>query len=357
MRSIIVSVGTSLLTNRETETGRPWSGWSGSSPIPDHDQAVEYLSRADAALASAETNTLEHLDLHSSDRLHWLHSDTPEGRFCAEALRGHYQAAGNDGELHEVAGINYREDTFADLGLRSLVGTAFGIIRRPDAGQVEICATGGFKAELAYLNLVGLLSGCPVHYIHERFRSLVTLPALPTAWDMAPVEQSIEFFEWMEDTADGRPAAEVEGRLHGLPEIRMLVSFSDGLGYLSPAGMALYQSYQKRLGIPTTTWPPSDGKAPREKVSLESVSHHRPRGWEQFVEWLANIDFVSFVKYDGGSRTPSGTKAEVRDPNGGVLKVVYSSDFEIHFAVTTTARGDDQCRHVADYITRNGRRR
>lgn len=357
MRDIIVSVGTSLLTNRETETGRPWSGWICGRPLPSSDTAVEYLSRADSVLASAETNTLENLDLHSSDCLHWLHSETPEGRFCAEALRDHYEALGNRGDLHELTGLHYREETFVDLGLRSLVSTAFGIIRKAGTSQVEICATGGFKAELAYLNLVGLLSGCPVHYIHERFRTLITLPALPTAWNTSLVERNIAFFEWMEDTAEGRAAVEVENRLSAVPELRMLVTFADGCGYLSPAGLALYQAYQERLGIPTVTWPPSSRKTPQEKISLESTGHHRPKGWEQFVDWLASIDCISLIKYDGGSDRPSGTKAEVRDPNSGVLKVVYSADFEIHFEVATTARSDDQCRLVADYITRNGKRR
>jgi hypothetical protein len=81
-REILCTVGTSLLTNRDA---RPWAGWNPrkSDPLPSTGEVDRWLSTADVAGASAETNTLVRLSPDGNDVLVLMHSDTPEGRFCA----------------------------------------------------------------------------------------------------------------------------------------------------------------------------------------------------------------------------------------------------------------------------------
>ncbi len=88
-RHIVCTVGTSLLTNRD---GRLWGGWSPQSkaPLPAAHEVDAWLRSADKTSARAEINTLERLDLDQEDLLVLLHSDTPEGRFCAERIRTFY---------------------------------------------------------------------------------------------------------------------------------------------------------------------------------------------------------------------------------------------------------------------------
>lgn len=90
-RQVICTVGTSLLTNRDD---RPWAGWNPRTPdpLPDAADVERWLGRADPVKASAETNTLRALGLCEADALALLHSDTPQGRFCAEALGKFYRA-------------------------------------------------------------------------------------------------------------------------------------------------------------------------------------------------------------------------------------------------------------------------
>src|SRR5438046_2092633 len=82
-RLLICTVGTSLLTNRED---RPWGGWRSPQPLPELAAVTAWLRGAERGKASAETNTLNALGLTETDAVALLHSDTPEGHFCAEAL-------------------------------------------------------------------------------------------------------------------------------------------------------------------------------------------------------------------------------------------------------------------------------
>ncbi|HMS17070.1 MAG TPA: CRISPR-associated protein, partial [Planctomycetota bacterium] len=77
-RQIICTVGTSLLTNRDD---RPWAGWNPRTPdpLPPTTDVAGWLTSADLIKASAETNSLQALELGEMDALALLHSDTSEG--------------------------------------------------------------------------------------------------------------------------------------------------------------------------------------------------------------------------------------------------------------------------------------
>ncbi len=306
MRTVIVSVGTSLLTNR---------GWRREQELPAREGVLADLARADLAGASAETHTLLRLPLREreADRLAWLHSDTPEGRWCATVLRDYYATLGYDSTLHESTGLGYHEATFAERGLRTLLAETFGVIAAAGgSGNVTICATGGFKAEIAYLNLVGLLLGIDVYYLHEQFRELVSLPRLPLDWNMAWVAGNTDFLEWIDE--EPRATAVVENRLRAQPDLRPLVAdAADGNSYLTPVGDLLYRTYRERAAErPRAAWPPPSARAPREKDQVSSIAHHRPAGWERVVERLTEIDCVEAVRVEmqwagrGGGRRPGG---------------------------------------------------
>ena len=51
------------------------------------------------------------------------------------------------------------------------------------ADEVRLNATGGFKGTLPYLMLYGMFHGYPVDYVYEFSNTLITLPALPIAFD------------------------------------------------------------------------------------------------------------------------------------------------------------------------------
>jgi putative CRISPR-associated protein (TIGR02619 family) len=215
---------------------------------PDDQQLAHYLRCTDAAKASAETNSLSRLLTEGDDRIVFLRSQTDEGKQCAEVLARHYENKGHETRVIEVPYLTYAEKSFKMRGLRSLVATLIDQIRREKAQgrEVLINATGGFKAEIAYATLVGLLFDVPVYYIHEAFRDIIEMPPTPISWDYSLLANCEEFFEWID--ADLRPTAEVDTRLRGMPdEIRLLLAEEEGFTLLSPAGEAFYEAYRDRV--------------------------------------------------------------------------------------------------------------
>jgi putative CRISPR-associated protein (TIGR02619 family) len=238
MRTILTTVGTSLLGNAQRDL---------KVQQPSDQQLANYIRHTSPEKASAETNSLSRL-LRESDHAIFLHSHTKEGKWCAETLRRHYESEGYRADLCEVSDLTYTESRFKMRGLRSLVATLINLIRRERQQEREVLvnATGGFKAEIAYATMVGLLFDVPVYYIHEAFRDIIEMPPTPISWDYSLLADYEEFFEWV--FTENRLTTEVDARLRGLPEdIRLLLTEEEGYTLLSPTGEAFYEAYLDRV--------------------------------------------------------------------------------------------------------------
>ena len=348
-RLLITTVGTSLLTNRDD---RPWAGWNGrdGAPLPNATDVDQWLVRADPVKASAETNTLQAIDVRDADHVRFLHSDTPEGRFCSERLQRFYadvvRCRQVDGCL--LTALGYSHASFSQKGLKILVDEAIKAVRHARKKSLEsvFCATGGFKAEIAFLNLMGALLEIEVYYIHEQFREIVRLPRLPLVWNTEWVLRRQRFFEWIEE--EPRRSTEVESWLKADPELRPLVEDAlDGYSYLNAAGDLLF-SVAKEVE-PRVAWPAAVARLPDDKNGLSGVEHHRPQGWRTFVNRLCQIDCVSRVSYDEAAF--GGEAVKVLDVSQGVLAVRYGpAGNELPLRVETSACGAAQTELVKDYV-------
>ncbi|MCS6775415.1 MAG: putative CRISPR-associated protein [Chloroherpetonaceae bacterium] len=350
MRMILVTVGTSLLTNQ---------GWRPGDALPGEPELLHALRDADPRRASAEVHTLHLMGLQSQDLMRWLHSDTEEGRRCASVLCQFYERAGYRGCLEVIAGMNYQATRFAEQGLKSLLDVTFRLIReaRAQGREPVICATGGFKAETAFMNLVGLLMQIEVYYLHERFQGPVRLPRLPVEWDTQLVAQHAAFFAWID--GELRTRAEAESWLRACPALRDLVYEEEGYVLLSAAGELLYRAYQERHGVPApAAWPPNSLRNPADKNRVSSEEHHRPPGWREFVDFLIRQAWVEEVRYDGtGPRGPGQTRIYREGPEVPVIGVVYCRDDRaLPLCVTTTARDAAERAVVLEWLRRELRR-
>jgi putative CRISPR-associated protein (TIGR02619 family) len=352
-RLLITTVGTSLLTNRD----RPWSPaerpWRPGAPLPEAELVDGWLAEADPVLATAETNTLRGVGVADTDRVHLLHSDTPDGRFCSARLRHFYEhtIGCRAVEERQIAALGFAPASFAQRGLRNLVSLAMASIR--DAKQLGLepifCATAGFKAELAFLNLLGALVNVEVFYRHEQFREIVRLPRLPLTWDADCVVQHREFFDWID--AEPRRSDEVESWLRGSPELRPLVEDSgDGHTYLNAAGNLLFEAAKQRLSDrPRARWPDDDARPPDQKDKVSGAEHHRPSGWHEFVRKLCKIDCVTLVRYDAAAL--GGPPVKMLNAAEGTLAVRFGPpDNPLPLLVDTTARGEAQTTLVLNFV-------
>jgi len=342
LRELIVSVGTSLLLN--------WRRANDTQDLPDCQVLSDWAGQQPPEKASAETHTLFRLPLETEDRIHLLHSSTEEGRLCAHALERHFSPRCRECRSVEIPYLSYSEPHFADRGLRELLAASFRIIRqaRRIGRTVEICATGGFKPELAYLNVAGLLAECPVHYVHERFASLITLPPLPVDWVAHLDEQSIEFLQWLD--SDFRNEQETEARLKQLPRLRSLVSFEAEGCTLSPAGLALLEAWRERTGVEPELHLPDSGRADQEKIDISTVHHHRPSGSDEAVKRIASLPFVTRISYRDGLPACENSAA-VLDASRGLLRVRLSDGQSgIELLVETTAADEASAQCAAQLV-------
>jgi len=111
MRTIITTVGTSLLTNFRKAI-------EGSEPTEL--ALANYLRHTPAEQASAETNSLNRL-LSEDDSIIFLHSTTDEGRLCADCLARHFSSMDYGSSSIVIPDLSYQESRFKMRGLRSLV--------------------------------------------------------------------------------------------------------------------------------------------------------------------------------------------------------------------------------------------
>ena len=258
MNSILVTVGTSLLTNMQRDNLE-----ATVQPV-----RLQYIREKGEQKASAETNSLRLLLEKMSPKntkILFFHSDTEDGERCAQTLERYYDGQGYQAETRRVEGLQYRQEAFKAAGLRNLVRELASTTRREqEAGRaVHINATGGFKAEIAYATLIGLLFDVPVYYLHERFNDLIQMPPAPIAWDYSLLAEYDAVLNWLE-AAGQRKLEELWNFAHqhgidcetdlGWRKIDLILDHEpiDGHIYvaLSPAGEAYYEAYRAHLERP-----------------------------------------------------------------------------------------------------------
>jgi putative CRISPR-associated protein (TIGR02619 family) len=170
MRTIIMTVGTSLLNNRDD---RPWSG---QKTVGDRTQAIAWMQSKSEVVVSAETNTLYRLNPYLDDEIILLHSTTADGKECAEVLSRYFKEVFDQNHVvvKSLPCINY-DYKKTETGLEQMAQSLQDLISHAN-GDVTLAATGGFKAQTMVMALIGNKLGIPVCYIHEEFKGLVYIP-------------------------------------------------------------------------------------------------------------------------------------------------------------------------------------
>jgi putative CRISPR-associated protein (TIGR02619 family) len=238
MRTIINTVGTSLLSNAARIL---------TVAEPGEKELLRFINDNSPEQACAETNSLAKLR-KEGDRLIFLHSETQQGRLCAEVLCRYFRSRDCVCSLLPIRDLSYQESRFKIRGLRSLVNSIIQTIveERKKGVDLILNATGGFKAEIAYATLIGLLFDIPVYYIHEAFKDIIEMPPTPIGWDYSLIAEHEDFFFWIDE--EPRETTEVDKKIKQLPpEIRLLLIEEEGFTFLSPAGEVFFQAFRDQL--------------------------------------------------------------------------------------------------------------
>ena len=207
------------------------------------EELLGYLEASKAKQACAETNSLSRLKLDPArDYLYFICSDTIEGRLCGQALVKYYEKQGfYYNAPMRIEGLTPDHRRFQEVGLIHLINQLADLIETFDR-RVIINATGGYKAQIAYATLLGLLYRVEVNYIHEDFAGMIQLPLLPVQFDFDLWRSAEEQIKAVLEAESKREARRLIDQLPG--ELRLLFEKStDGDRYqLSPAGLALQRA-------------------------------------------------------------------------------------------------------------------
>jgi len=301
MQTIIMTVGTSMLTNRDSNLAekRPWVG---QKSIGDRSLALNWLnqrfSEDENALEwlSAETNTFWRLDPKDKDEIMLLHSDTAVGLDCAEVVGDFFKSAlGQENvSLYELPGVSYETEK-SKSGLEKMAELLEELIDAAK-GNVTLAATGGFKAQTMIMALVGNPKWIPVCYIHEQYRALIYLPHLET---------------------------------NAIP----------GKVYTAPVNL------------------PDSSKPRSEVVKVqESKKHHRPKVWKKVEQMLQSLPWVEYVRFDESafSAPKNGVKIARRGTKDGRhvfgLHLYESEDTKMSVSIETTGYTDEHAEQAAQEL-------
>jgi len=242
MPAIITTVGTSLLANflRDPGSGAPLEPCRTKSSV-SADDLKNYLRTTPPSDASAETNGLTKLMAGARDSLYFLSSDTDDGKKCAEALSSWYTEAGYSSRVLIIEGLHNDIESFKIKGLYNLIQTVADLIEQ-HMGDAVINATGGYKAEIAYATLLGILFHVDVYYIHEEFRDIIELPVLPISFNFIEFDFCREHIKSVIDAESVETAerlyAELPDELHAL----LMKDPYSGRYCYSPLGIACSRS-------------------------------------------------------------------------------------------------------------------
>jgi putative CRISPR-associated protein (TIGR02619 family) len=148
--------------------------------------------------ASAEINGIEGILegelVRKGHHFYFLASKSPAGvlaaRVLAEFCKERYEA--NKSEVRIIADLQVADaEAFRRSGIPNLIQTVYELIveSKRDGLNSILNITGGFKASIPYLTIVGMLRDTPVSLIHETGNKRINLAGLPFTLDYQRIRQ------------------------------------------------------------------------------------------------------------------------------------------------------------------------
>lgn len=151
-------------------------------------KAGSFLRKACAEINAIEGFHTKH-GVALGNHYHFLASQTATGILAARVLRDfcleRYQASHADVRL--VQGLQVQDERkFRLEGLPFLIQVIYEVINDAQKKRLTVVLnpTGGFKAAIPYITLVGMIRHVEVGLIHETSEELITLAGLPITLDL-----------------------------------------------------------------------------------------------------------------------------------------------------------------------------
>lgn len=331
---------------------------------PTDEQMRQYL-RQEPEIASAEANSLLKM-AEPGDSLVFLTTATSQAQRCVNLLQGFFINRG----FQNVRIVNLlfqgREEHIEKQGIRNLLSTLATEITEAQKKNQEVIinATAGYKAQVVYSTMLGMLYHVPVKYIHEDFKRVVTFNPIALELDISIFMNNYYFFEWIDDMdiQNSHQYNEVEAQLNKLiydederSRVRSFLEPADELGdvYLSPMALTLFQQAGKyKEQAQEVPYPPSSGITNiDQKISpaLLETKHHFPDDILAVCRKIASLEYVTLIYsgfFSGTTRSRMGKFSKC-----GVIEMRWADNTKAALLIIqTTADGFPQTIKVRDQI-------
>lgn len=353
---VLATAGTSMLAYVRTGLKLP------PDELPDVREAVAWLRQHEPSdrLCGAEINSLHHIisgtELTAGTTRPpvgacFLVSDTEEGEWVGKALA---QFAGKMSGVEEtetilVEGLDGKDpQRFATEGLRSLMRETTRRLeetREANPGVMRVLdATGGYKAQMMFIGLIGLVTQVPVIYRFSGFDGCIELPPMPVDFDKGLWRENRWLFDTLSD--EGMvPLQRLEGR-HIPSQIARLLDYEeiDGEQYVAMSAV-LELMHQGFLLVPPQGLkePPDSGLDPDEKLHItQHETPHQPKGTDTMyrrlaeLPWVRRVENIRFVDTAETFRVKEGGVNQVNE----ILVTHGDGDLGVDIRLITTCTND-----------------
>jgi putative CRISPR-associated protein (TIGR02619 family) len=193
--------------------------------------------------ASAEIKSLIKIKKKLNDdiRIYLIHSDTALSKLASEILvdsfKYYNELKNSEVEVKGVNGLQIWDSKEFVKGMAELIKLIYHI----SGGywdDVVINITGGFKATVPYLTILGQINKCDIYYIFEEAEGLIKIPYIPIDinWDL--IERYEKFLMELEKEDIKRGAQDIS------EEIEILLEVVDDMYCLNPLGVTLWEKYK-----------------------------------------------------------------------------------------------------------------
>ncbi len=374
-KRFICTVGTSIAGgNYEGLSNRPISEEGGQAAKKALDEmkrtVISHKNQpAQQKELSAELKSLLTFGIQADDLVYLLYSDTLLGKLCAlaiqSALREYCGLNENAIIVEHISGLNIQNFAqFRQDGVRNLFRAAIKIfeeagltVDNPDhrhTAEIILNPTGGYKATVPYLTLLGSMYGKEVIYISEESDELIKLPPLPLSYDVNLMRQARPLLERLavddgNETIEENKLSKAEREaLNGLGDFQdVLVSQVAGMLTFTPLGYLFYRRYNQEFpaGLEECQTAPADKKIHfREDYGTDIL--------QRLAKKLVTSPYVCAVinSLPFNSRETKRIRPNQSFENGQVEIVLVKTDAGIGMLLQTSGRNVAETSRIADLL-------
>jgi putative CRISPR-associated protein (TIGR02619 family) len=204
--AVIILVGTSVITNYQREK---------NCKDYTEEELLQFLYEKD----SAETNTIKKLlkdkKISKNNVFYFIATDTDKGKTASTVLM-QYLKDNFDVNYAEIKFIRHLTDNADEIqskGITNFIDVVTNIIS--EHNDACIIATGGYKVEMSFATLIGLIYSKKVLYIHEDFNTIIETPIIPFVPDFS---EYMIYKEDIEKLLKASPSKENNNKYKSLPK-------------------------------------------------------------------------------------------------------------------------------------------